>query len=231
MFCSKCGIKLEEGAKFCPECGATVENQKSGNTIEGVSGVYVDNTTPPVENVVTKTNGVNNKSIRNIIIGVVIVAVIGFFGYKFLLGGSSSSYEAPIETLVTGIEDKDIDAIFSVIPDEIFEKYEEEYGIDIKQLTSLLSSSLEEQMFAEFEGMTLSYEIENVEDCSSVQVEEIIDANKSYYDIDLDITAAKNLDVTLTATSNDDTESNSVTLTVIEIDGSWYIDPTAMNIF
>ncbi|WRK52019.1 hypothetical protein SD457_16115 [Coprobacillaceae bacterium CR2/5/TPMF4] len=86
-------------------------------------------------------------------------------------------------------------------------------------------------MFAEFEGMTLSYEIENVEDCSSVQVEEIIDANKSYYDIDLDITAAKNLDVTLTATSNDDTESNSVTLTVIEIDGSWYIDPTAMNIF
>ena len=116
MFCSKCGTKLEEGAKFCPECGATVENQKSGNTIEGVSGVYVDNTTPPVENVVTKTNGVNNKSIRNIIIGVVIVAVIGFFGYKFLLGGSSSSYEAPIETLVTGIEDKDIDAIFSVIP-------------------------------------------------------------------------------------------------------------------
>ena len=133
--------------------------------------------------------------------------------------------------LPTDGEDKDIDAIFSVIPDEIFEKYEEEYGIDIKQLTGLLSSSLEEQMFAEFEGMTLSYEIENVEDCSSVQVEEIIDANKSYYDIDLDITAAKNLDVTLTATSNDDTETNSVTLTVIEIDGSWYIDPTAMNIF
>lgn len=100
---------------------------------------------PPVENVVTKTKVVNNKSIRNIIIGVVIVAVIGFFGYKFLLGGSSSSYEAPIETLVTGIEDKDIDAIFSVIPDEIFEKYEEEYGIDFKQLTSLLSSSLEDK--------------------------------------------------------------------------------------
>ncbi|WRK52020.1 zinc ribbon domain-containing protein [Coprobacillaceae bacterium CR2/5/TPMF4] len=83
MFCSKCGTKLEEGAKFCPECGATVENQKNGNTIEGVSGVYVDNTTPPVENVVTKTNGVNNKSIRNIIIGVVIVAVIGFLDINF----------------------------------------------------------------------------------------------------------------------------------------------------
>ena len=51
--------------------------------IEGVSGVYVDDTTPPVESVVTKTNGVNNKSIRNIIIGVVIVAVIGFLDINF----------------------------------------------------------------------------------------------------------------------------------------------------
>ena len=37
--------------------------------------------------------------------------------------------------------------------------------------------------------------------------------------------------ITNNNTSNDDTESNSVTLTVIEIDGSWYIDPTEMNIF
>lgn len=229
MFCSKCGTKVEEGAKFCPQCGATINNQEEGNIAESGNTINVDPT--PIKNSVTKTASANNKSIRNIIIGVVIVVVIGFFGYQFFFKGSSSSYEAPVKTLVTGIEEKDVDAILSVFPDELYEKYEEEYGIDIKQFTSLISNSLESEMFDEFEGMTVSYEIKNVQDCSSSEVEEIIDNNKNYYDIDLDITAAKNLDVTLTATSNDDTESDTITLTVIEIDGSWYFDPTSANLF
>lgn len=229
MFCSKCGTKLEEGANFCPQCGTTMENQEEGNIVESDDTVNVDSTS--IENNVTKTAPSNSKSIRNIIIGVVIVVVIGFLGYQFFFKGDSSSYEAPVKTLVTGIDEKDVDAILSVLPDELYEKYEEEYGIDVKQFTSLISNSLESEMFDDFEGMTISYEIANVQDCSSYEIEEIIDNNKNYFDIDLDITAAKNLDVTLIATSNDGTESNTVTLTVIEIDGSWYFDPSSADLF
>lgn len=36
MFCSKCGVELKQGAKYCVNCGNAVkENDKENNVIEG----------------------------------------------------------------------------------------------------------------------------------------------------------------------------------------------------
>jgi hypothetical protein len=36
MFCTKCGAKLEEGAKFCSSCGAVIEQVDGGGAVSGV---------------------------------------------------------------------------------------------------------------------------------------------------------------------------------------------------
>ena len=44
MFCSKCGTKLNENAKFCQECGEKVIENEDAITGEVVSKKDVDNT-------------------------------------------------------------------------------------------------------------------------------------------------------------------------------------------
>ncbi len=34
MFCSKCGLNLEENMKFCPKCGNQISNNETKNVIE-----------------------------------------------------------------------------------------------------------------------------------------------------------------------------------------------------
>ncbi|MBQ5782488.1 MAG: DUF2628 domain-containing protein [Oscillospiraceae bacterium] len=36
MFCTKCGFQLEENAKFCPNCGTTVQQEQNTTTAEPV---------------------------------------------------------------------------------------------------------------------------------------------------------------------------------------------------
>ena len=64
MFCTKCGNKMEDNAKFCTSCG------NSRDVVNNVSNVNVNN-----QNNVTKTNKV---SIGNCIGTAILIAVIIF---------------------------------------------------------------------------------------------------------------------------------------------------------
>lgn len=43
MFCIKCGYRLSEGARFCPQCGAAVEKPQTKSAADGVLGDAADN--------------------------------------------------------------------------------------------------------------------------------------------------------------------------------------------
>ncbi len=214
MYCRKCGAIIPEDAMFCPECGMPVVQEEIDNNANDL-------------NIKKK-----NKKIYYLL-AVVAVVIIGFFGYQFFIKDSTTTadYQIPLDNLVTGIEEKDLDTILSVFPDELYDKYEEEVGIDIRQMGSLFSKTITDNLFSQFDGMDISYTIDNVYDCSNDEVSEIINRNKTNFDIDLNIVAAKRLDITINTVSASDNANNNGTLVVIQVDNEWYLDPTAISSF
>lgn len=222
MFCPKCGKQIDDGAMFCPECGASLKQENP---------IIFNENGGPTNNQVT-ANKPKNKMVRYLI-AIVAVVVVGYLGCRYILGidlfgGSSSNYEKPIETIVDAMNDQDIEAFLSAIPEEIFDEYAKESGIDVKSIISLYSSQLKEEMFSEYEGCEFSYEISEVYDCSQDEIDEAKDELKSDFGVDLTISDAKILDLTFIITdSSGERDEDDGEIMVIEIDGSWYIEPSS----
>ena len=91
MYCSKCGVEIASGSKFCIECGCKVgSNQPSSISIEGgIKGRDIhfgdDNSIDSHDKIITKIRQDNRKR-TNVKIGgvVIIVGVLLLAGFFFL---------------------------------------------------------------------------------------------------------------------------------------------------
>lgn len=82
MFCSKCGIKLEEDAKFCPQCGNKIA-RSSGSVIQNAnsiaSSVDFQKVQVKVSSVISwlKNLEKGKKYLYGVIISVVLIILFG----------------------------------------------------------------------------------------------------------------------------------------------------------
>ena len=147
--------------------------------------------------------------------------------------GGYQGYEKPIKTLMKGVEEQDGEMILSAFSENTIEAMEDQSGLDKKDLEDMMEEQFE-YMFSgedwEDEDVEFKYEIEDSKKLDKDDIKDIEDELKDYWDVREDISAARELDVTMTIyVDGDEEDDNDATIEVIKVDGKWYINPISLN--
>lgn len=212
MFCGKCGAQNADNAEFCTNCRAKLKKSSSEKKV----------LTVPDQNDKNKKIGIIAVSVI-----VIIIAVIG----SVLLGGRS--YKATIEKFVDAEFKADAEAIFDLLPENMIDYALEQDGYDSDDLDDLIddaNETLQDQLDSLDsylgEGWKISYEILDTEDIKGDDLDDIKDA---YEDADVKVSAAKDVEIEITAKADETESSNSLDISLIKVGRSWYLDVMSMG--
>ena len=158
----------------------------------------------------------------------VIVAVVLLV---YTLGGRS--YKKTIDTFVTSQFAVDAQSIVELLPEKVLDKALEETGYSKTELVDEANDSLKKQVdyIDQYLGddWKLSYKMTNVEDVTG---DDLNDLKSNYEDINVKVSAAKTVEVEFTLKGDETEISNSLEVSVIKVDRSWYLDLYTMgNLF
>lgn len=158
----------------------------------------------------------------------VIVAVVLLV---YTLGGRS--YKKTIDTFVTSQFAVDAQSIVELFPEKVLDKELEETGYSKTELVEETNDSLKKQVdyIDQYLGddWKLSYKMTNVEDVTG---DDLNDLKSNYEDINVKVSAAKTVEVEFTLKGDETEISNSLEVSVIKVDRSWYLDLYTMgNLF
>ena len=158
----------------------------------------------------------------------VIVAVVLLV---YTLGGRS--YKKTIDTFVTSQFAVDAQSIVELLPEKVLDKELEETGYSKTELVDEANDSLKKQVDSldQYLGddWKLSYKMTNVEDVTG---DDLNDLKSNYEDINVKVSAAKTVEVEFTLKGDETEVSNSLEISVIKVDRSWYLDLYTMgNLF
>ena len=158
----------------------------------------------------------------------VIVAVVLLV---YTLGGRS--YKKTIDTFVTSQFAVDAQSIVELLPEKVSDKELEETGYSKTELVEETNDSLKKQVdyIDQYLGddWKLSYKMTNVEDVTG---DDLNDLKSNYEDINVKVSAAKTVEVEFTLKGDETEISNSLEVSVIKVDRSWYLDLYTMgNLF
>lgn len=208
MFCKKCGAHIDDTIKFCPVCGTAVQK----------------------ENVpVSATQKIRGSILKHkASYTVILIAVIALF---FLLHSCSSgnSYDSPIKTILTAMEEKNFSKVLDAFPDEIIDKLTEESGMDIKMMADAMGESMFDSLSENGESYSLDYQINSEQNLTLSEIEELHDKILRRTKVDLDISEAKELKVTLVKEVAGDKDYDDDTIIVIKIGRKWYMNPLELS--
>ena len=219
MFCTECGAKNEDSAKFCVECGA-----KLGN-----SNVRIKIPTPSETD-----SGMNKKVIRNprkkinvipiIILLILAVAVVTF--PRLILSGQSE--KKLIKELIKAEMTADGEKVIEILPDEIVEAAETQGGMTknefIKAVQEQLNSAMNTVVNTYGEEWKYSYEIKSIKKASQEDIEEWKNTYKDGFEMDVDISEGKICEVEINFNGNEIRNTSNIELNLVKIRGKWYVD-------
>lgn len=204
MFCGKCGAKNNEGAVFCYKCGKPLNDEQE-----------VKN-----EAAHAKTNN-RNRNVGIISVAAIVAAVLVVIFYLF--GGRS--YKTTVKKYLEASKNGDVKTILKLIPEDLIEKLQEEKGLNKNELVSEMQENMQEEMDTLNNELgddwKFTYDIQKVKDVSDKNLKEI---KKDYKECDVDVTAAKNIEVKCKVKWKDNENTNTANISVIKIGRNWYID-------
>lgn len=221
MFCGACGAKNPDGAAFCQSCGAPLREMQAEAVPQG--GSAADSI---------------QSSQRNKMIGIAAVAaaaiVVVFLAFN-LLGGRG--YEPTVTKFLDASLDGDAETIISLLPDEMVDQALEELGYHpsdrdeaVEELNAALQSAAGSLKEALGDNLKVSYNVVSAEDLSA---SELLELRQSYSVYDVDVDGAKEVDVemTVTATALDLSGTYTLTVPVVQVGRSWYLDAENFRIY
>ena len=221
MFCGACGAKNPDGAAFCQSCGAPLREMQAEAVPQG--GSAADSI---------------QSSQRNKMIGIAAVAVaaivVVFLAFN-LLGGRS--YESTVTKFLDASLDGDAETIISLLPDEMVDQALEELGYHqsdrdeaVEELNAALQSAAGSLKDALGDNLKVSYNVVSAEDLSASK---LLELRQSYSVYDIDVDGAKEVDVemTVTATALDLSGTYTLTVPVVQVGRSWYLDAENFRIY
>lgn len=211
MYCGKCGAKNIDGAMYCARCGEKLSNGKV--VLEESFGTEVSD---------------NDKN-RKVGIIVVAVALLACFVLVFSIFGGRS-YKSTVKKYINAQFDGDVKTIVKLIPKKIMNDTLEETGYKKGELIDEIEEEIQEQIdyLDEYLGdkWKVSYEIVETED---VKGEDFRDLREDYEEMDLKISAAKEVEVEFTLKAHDTEMSDSLYISLVKIGRSWYLDVENMG--
>ena len=221
MFCGACGAKNPDGAAFCQSCGAPLREMQAEAVPQG--GSAADSI---------------QSSQRNKMIGIAAVAVaaivVVFLAFN-LLGGRG--YESTVTKFLDASLDGDAETIISLLPDEMVDQALEELGYHpsdrdeaVEELNAALQSAAGSLKEALGDNLKVSYNVVSAEDLSASK---LLELRQSYSVYDRDVDGAKEVDVemTVTATALDLSGTYTLTVPVVQVGRSWYLDAENFRIY
>lgn len=221
MFCGACGAKNPDGAAFCQSCGAPLREMQAEAVPQG--GSAADSI---------------QSSQRNKMIGIAAVAaaaiVVVFLAFN-LLGGRS--YESTVTKFLDATLDGDAETIISLLPDKMVDQALEELGYHpsdrdqaVEELDAALQSAAGSLKEALGDNLKVSYNVVSAEDLSASK---LLELRQSYSVYDIDVDGAKEVDVemTVTATALDLSGTYTLTVPVVQVGRSWYLDAENFRIY
>ena len=145
---------------------------------------------------------------KGIVLAVCVIVAVVLLVYT--LGGRS--YKKTIDTFVTSQFAVDAQSIVELLPEKVVDK--------------ALVDSLDQSLGDDWK---LSYKMTNVEDVTD---DDLDDLKSNYEDINVKVSAAKTVEVEFTLKGDETEVSNSLEISVIKVDRSWYLDLYTMgNLF
>ena len=227
MFCGKCGTQNPDTAAFCKNCGTRLNGQaKPAATKTTKTAVKVPS---QPKRPVPKQSPQQNKKVG--LIAAIVIAVMVFIGVFALFGGRS--YKATIKKYVNATYDVNAKAIFKLIPDDMMDYMLEDDGYDRDDLADLIDDANEDlqDMIDQIEryigkDWKLSYKIANVE---KVSKDDLADLKKDYKKMGVRVSAAKKAKVELTVKFGETESSNTMSIPLIKVGRSWYLDVDSMG--
>ena len=221
MFSGACGAKNPDGAAFCQSCGAPLREMQAEAVPQG--GSAADSI---------------QSSQRNKMIGIAAVAaaaiVVVFLAFN-LLGGRG--YESTVTKFLDASLDGDAETIISLLPDEMVDQALEELGYHpsdrdeaVEELNAALQSAAGSLKEALGDNLKVSYNVVSAEDLSASK---LLELRQSYSVYDIDVDGAKEVDVemTVTATALDLSGTYTLTVPVVQVGRSWYLDAENFRIY
>lgn len=215
MYCPKCGSELSNGSKFCSKCGTAV---LSTNISEKLKKNTLITTSASVPNQ-------NNKNHKVCMIVIIVVALMIIILGVVLFGGRS--YKATIKKWVYATMNGDAEVIFELMPEKMVDYVLEQNGYDSNNLDEWIDGwnqkveFLSNAMAGYVGSVKISYEILDIEDIKGDDLDEIKD---SYKEADVKVSAAKVVEVEITAKTDETEKSSSQDYTLIKVGRSWYFD-------
>ena len=221
MFCGACGAKNPDGAAFCQSCGAPLREMQAEAVPQG--GSAADSI---------------QSSQRNKMIGIAAVAVaaivVVFLAFN-LLGGRG--YESTVTKFLDATLDGDAETIISLLPDKMVDQALEELGYHpsdrdqaVEELDAALQSAAGSLKEALGDNLKVSYNVVSAEDLSASK---LLELRQSYSVYGIDVDGAKEVDVemTVTATALDLSGTYTLTVPVVQVGRSWYLDAENFRIY
>lgn len=221
MFCGACGAKNPDGAAFCQSCGAPLREMQAEAVPQG--GNAADSI---------------QSSQRNKMIGIAAVAaaaIVVVFLAVNLLGGRG--YESTVTKFLDATLDGDAETIISLLPDKMVDQALEELGYHpsdrdqaVEELDAALQSAAGSLKDALGDNLKVSYNVVSAEDLSASK---LLELRQSYSVYDVDVDGAKEVDVemTVTATALDLSGTYTLTVPVVQVGRSWYLDAENFRIY
>lgn len=216
-FCSNCGSEIKEGTAFCSKCGARVGDaaQQTSDYNQGTpnysTNSYGDGYMPG-----NKPN--NNKMIGMAVVGVAAVVVL-FLLFKFIGLFTTPAYEKPIKYVCDGMEKGSAKTMMKAFPDYIVDQLEDNYG-DMDEFMDSMTENLEDSYG---KRVKISFKVTDKEKIDKDDISDLEDEIESYYDENVNIKAAYNLEVEMKIKGSEDDDENDDELTVIKVGSKWYL--------
>lgn len=219
MFCSSCGSKVGRDFRFCPQCGKSAgQGQEQADTPQ-TEPSRISSPDAPAKHK-------NNKRLVGII-AVALPVVLLLVATIVFLGGRS--YQSVIRQYIDAAFDGDLVKVWKLLPDEMQDEVLDYLDIDdISDVEDALGADLSDVFsyaWSEYgEDFKYSYEIAEERDFSKAEIRLLKSAMQAVGVEDIEIDAAKSLEIVLTIKPADGEEyQQTVSIDVAKIGRSWHL--------
>ncbi len=227
MYCGKCGTQNPDGATFCSNCGASLSRASNSKPVS-ISGSAVRSSTGTAATFAKKTNPLPLLIGAGVVIVLVIILVATFTGGR--------GYKKTIDQMLSASFSADMDKVIDLVPSKVYKNALESNGYTQEELDYLVTQaeqeiqdSLDSALGVLGDNWDYSYTISNETDLNGAELDQIKD---SYSAMDVNVSAAKTVDIKVTVSGDDLETSESMSIPLIKVGKSWYLDAiTAGNLF
>lgn len=217
MFCVNCGTKNEDGAQFCVGCGATL-NAASAPAAEPAPA-------PAPAPAAPKAPKTQQEKYRMVgMIAVAAVAVVLALVFVALFAGRG--YKATTRQFIRATYSANAKKIFRLVPDKVL-KEEFESNKDRREAIEDAQDSLEEmiEFYDEyFDDWKYSFKITDSEKITGDDLKDLKKEYKNKYGLKISAAREVEIDFVITYDDGDEEMENEMTIYLIKVGNSWYLD-------